>query len=237
MNYEYLDNAFWEADDRSIVKCIRLTKVENGPANKRKKDVMQFHKLLPNGTECPNYKEVVEKVGIEKIDQNTAERRERKEREAQQKRAVHEQKKRTVELEKLFNLKLQAFEIDEIKNSTDRALRTKIRRAKNEVEMNALAAILCSGFRAYQKPIWRAKIFRRAVCELHTFCHRNSQYSTYVLYSTFYHPFIIIRKITFGRRFSACEQNALWPTRTHDHAKFTNGTRFHTPYWKKIICI
>lgn len=142
MNYEYLDNAFWEADDRSIVKCIRLTKVENGPANKRKKDVMQFHKLLPNGTECPNYKEVVEKVGIEKIDQNTAERRERKEREAQQKRAVHEQKKRTVELEKLFNLKLQAFEIDEIKNSTDRALRTKIRRAKNEVEMNALAAIL-----------------------------------------------------------------------------------------------
>ena len=142
MDYEYLDNAFWEADDRSIMKCIRLTKAKDGPPNKKIKDVLTLHKVLPDGKECPTYKEVVAKVGIEKIDQNTVERKERKEREAKEKRAVHEQKKKTAELEQLFNMKLQAFEIDEIKNSEDRALRAKLRRAKNTVEMQALASII-----------------------------------------------------------------------------------------------
>lgn len=140
--YEYLDNAYWEADDRSIVKCIRITTLDDGPANKKKKDVMQFHKIRPDGTECPHYKEVVAKVGVAKIDDNTAVRKEKKEREAKEKRAMHEQQKKTAELEQLFNLKLQAFEIDEIKNSQDRALRAKLRRAKNVVEMNAVASIL-----------------------------------------------------------------------------------------------
>ena len=142
MKYEYVDNAYWEAEDRSIVKCIRLTTIEGAPAHKKKKDVMQFSKYLKNGSECPNYKEVVEKFGIKRIDENTTERKERKIREEKERRAAAEQKKKTVELEKLFNLKLQAFEIEEVKNSNDRALRTKIRRAKNEVEMNALTTIL-----------------------------------------------------------------------------------------------
>lgn len=142
MNYEYVDNAYWEASDRSIVKCIRLSKEEGKPDNQKKKEVLQFHKILPNGQECPNYKEVVTKFGIERIDQNTAERKERKERESKEKRAIHDQRKKTAELEQLFNLKLQAFEIDEIKNSEDRALRAKLRRAKNAVEMNALSAII-----------------------------------------------------------------------------------------------
>lgn len=142
MSYEYVDNAYWEASDRSIVKCIRLSKQEGKPDNQRKKEVLQFHKILSNGQECPNYKEVVTKFGIERIDQNTAERKERKERESKEKRAIHDQRKKTAELEQLFNLKLQAFEIDEIKNSEDRALRAKLRRAKNAVEMNALSAII-----------------------------------------------------------------------------------------------
>lgn len=139
MRYEYLDNAYWEAEDRSIVKCIKLTTMED---NKKKKDVLQFHKVRPDGSECRHYKEVVAKVGIDKIDANTKERHERKEREDKEKRAVHEQRKKTAELEQLFNLKLQAFEIDEIKNSSDRGLRSKLRRAKNAVEMNALASII-----------------------------------------------------------------------------------------------
>jgi hypothetical protein len=141
MKYEYLDNAYWETEDRSILKCIRLTTIDE-QSNKKKKDVLQFKKTRPDGSECPNYKEVVEKFGIQRIDQNTAERKERKNREEKEKRAIAEQKQKTAQLEKLFNLKLQAFEIDEIKNSNDRVLRTKLRRAKNEVEMNALATIL-----------------------------------------------------------------------------------------------
>jgi len=139
MKYEYLDNAFWEAEDRSILKCIRITEEANG---KKRKDVMQFHRTRNDGSECPNWKEVVAKVGLEKIDANTDERRNRKDREEKEKRALHEQQKKSHELEQLFNHKLQAFEIDEIKNSGDRALRGKLRRAKNVVEMNAIAALI-----------------------------------------------------------------------------------------------
>lgn len=139
MKYEYLDNAFWEAEDRSILKCIRITHEDNG---KKRKDVMQFHRVRDDGTECRHWKEVVEKVGMQKIDANTAERRERKEREEKEKRALHEQQKKSQELEILFNHKLQAFEIDEIKNSSDRQLRGKLRRAKNIVEMNAIASLI-----------------------------------------------------------------------------------------------
>lgn len=141
MKYQYSTNAFWEAEDRSVVKCIRLTPIPNEP-NKTKKEVMTFRKTLKDGSECPNYREVVEQIGIMTIDKNTEERKVKKQREEQERRASHEQKKKTSELEHLFGLKLKAFEIDEIKNSKDRNLRSKIRRAKNEVEMNALAAIL-----------------------------------------------------------------------------------------------
>lgn len=139
MDYKYLDNAYWETDDKSQLKCIKITTLKDG---KKKKDILVYNKTLSNGAECPNYKEVVSTFGIEKIDQNTAERKERKDRETREKRAIHEQKKKTAELEQLFTLKLQAFEIDEIKNSPNKALRSKLRRAKNAVEMNALASII-----------------------------------------------------------------------------------------------
>lgn len=139
--YVYLDNAFWEdgIDDRSQVKCIKVTTMPDG---KRRNDVMLYHRLLPSGRECSNYKEVVEKIGIEKIDKNTEERRERKLREREEQHAIREQERQAAELENLFGLKLRAFEVDEIKNSDDRVLRTKLRRAKNEVEMMAIASLI-----------------------------------------------------------------------------------------------
>ena len=141
MSYKYSTNAFWEAEDRSIVKCIRLTDIPNQP-NKTKKEVMTFRKVLKDGTECPNYREVVEQLGIMTIDRNTEERKAKKEKEEKEKRAVHEQKKKTSELEGLFNMKLKAFEVEEIKNSGDRALRSRLRRAKSIIEMNAIATII-----------------------------------------------------------------------------------------------
>ena len=39
-------------------------------------------------------------------------------------------------------MKLQAFEIPEIANSENKALRTRLRRSQNEVEMNAYAALI-----------------------------------------------------------------------------------------------
>lgn len=53
-----------------------------------------------------------------------------------------EQQQKTQMLEKLFALKLQAFEIPEIRDSTNKKLRTKLRRAQNEIEMNTYATLL-----------------------------------------------------------------------------------------------
>lgn len=141
MEYEILDNAYWEdgIDDRSVVKCIRMHKEPNGG---RRKEVIVFSKLLPDRSLCPQYKEVVAKVGTEKIDANTSERRQRKAMEQKTGQIKHEQKQKTAELERLFSLKLRAFEIPEIRDSERKKLRTKLRRAQNEIEMNAYASLI-----------------------------------------------------------------------------------------------
>lgn len=137
---KYLDNAFWEdgTEDRSKLKCIRTGTRDN----KRVNDVMLFHKNLGNGSLCEDYRAVVAQLGVEKIDANTAERRQGKDKKERERKSNHEQQKKTQELEILFGLKLRAFENETIKNSDDRALRTKIRRSQNDVELNAYATIL-----------------------------------------------------------------------------------------------
>lgn len=141
MEYEILDNAYWEdgIDDRSVVKCIRMHKEPNGG---RRKEVVVFSKLLPDRSLCPQYKEVVSKVGTETIDKNTKERRERKETEKKTGQIKQQQKAKAQELERLFTLKLRAFEIPEIRDSERKKLRTKLRRAQNEIEMNAWATLI-----------------------------------------------------------------------------------------------
>lgn len=137
--YRYQNNAFWETDDKSILKCIRIT--EDG-TNKKKSEVLSFRKTLGDGSPCPNYKEVVDQLGVETIDKSTEERKAKKAREESEKRSENERKKKAHQLEQLFNLKIKALEIEEIRESKDRVLRGKIRRAKNEVELNAYASIL-----------------------------------------------------------------------------------------------
>lgn len=136
---EYLTNAFWEKEDRSRVKCIQLTK---RPEGGRRRQVLAFDKYNPNGVLNSHYEEIVNLLGIELIDNNTRERNLKKERENREKAAVNEQKKKSKELEQLFNLKLQAFEIEEIKNSSERSLRSRMRRAKNVMELHALTSLL-----------------------------------------------------------------------------------------------
>lgn len=139
MNYEILDNAFWETGDKNELKCIKLYPIPEGG---RRKEVHHYKKYLEDKSLCPHFKEVVAHVGAEKIDANTAERHKKKEREERERRAAHDAQRRSQELEVLFNMKLQTFEIDEIKESTNRKLRQKIRRAKNPIELNALASIM-----------------------------------------------------------------------------------------------
>lgn len=141
MNYEILDNAFWEdgIDDRSVVKCIRMHDEPNGG---KRKEVATFSKFLPDRSLCPKYKEVVAVVGEQRIDENTEERRKRKSSEKKNNQIKQEQAKKTKQLEDLFHAKLMAFEIPEIKDSPDKALRSKLRRSENIFEMNAYATLI-----------------------------------------------------------------------------------------------
>lgn len=147
---QYQSNAFWEKEDRSQLKCIAVIKKPEGG---RKSQVMTFTKLNPDGTPNPRYAEVVQLFGVESIDKNTRERNERKEKENREKKAVEDQKRKSKELEHLFNLKLQAFEIEEVKNSSDRNLRARMRRAKNVMELQALTALTIGLELGYYKKV------------------------------------------------------------------------------------
>jgi|TARA_R110000796_G_scaffold21471_6_gene63044 hypothetical protein len=141
MEYEIQDNAYWEdgIDDRSVVKCIRMHKLPEGG---KRKEVSTFSKTLQDRSLCPQYKEVVHQLGIEKIDANTDVRRKRKVMEVKTQKIKQDNHKKTQMLEKLFHMKLQAFEIPEIRDSKNKTLRTKLRRSQNEVEMNAYASLI-----------------------------------------------------------------------------------------------
>jgi hypothetical protein len=49
---------------------------------------------------------------------------------------------RARKLEELFNYKLEVFETEEIKNSKNRKLKSKLRRAKSKIEVNLYAMML-----------------------------------------------------------------------------------------------
>jgi len=138
-SYRYLDNAFWETPDKSIVKCIRITDLEGG---KSKKDILAIKKTLPDGSINPQYTEIVDSVGEHNIDRYTNQRHEEKERQRQEDQIKNEQKKQAAHLENLFGAKIRAMEIDEVKSSKNKALRSRIRKASNELELNALVTLI-----------------------------------------------------------------------------------------------
>lgn len=89
-----------------------------------------------------DYEEVMRLFSIEQIDANTNRRIE--ERNNQIKQNLERQKvdKQRVQQEQLFAAKLDAFEIDAVKNSTNRALKSKIRKSKTFMEVTAYTVML-----------------------------------------------------------------------------------------------
>ncbi len=138
-NYHFLDNAFWEKDDKTLVKCIRITKLADG---REKKDILSIPKFRADGSSNPQFEEVVNALTMEGIDRTHQERLERKVVEKQQAEVIESQNRKANQLEDLFTLKLKAFEIETIKLSTNRHLRSRLRRAQNEIELNAISTLL-----------------------------------------------------------------------------------------------
>lgn len=130
---------FWEtaAKDRMTVR-LNITHDDGSFTT----TVARVSKFDANGKITSDYNEVMEQNTMEEIDKFTEERleRHRQKREADIKR--QEERNEAKRLEDLFNYKLQTFEIPEIKQSSNRKLKSKIRKAKNAVEMQAYATIL-----------------------------------------------------------------------------------------------
>ena len=135
----YLDNAFWEDNEKTQLKCIRMTTLDSGD---ERKDILSVSKFNKDGTENPEFIEIINFLSLEAIDLSHKERVERKAREAEEEKIVEEQKADGKRLEKLFGLKLKAFELESVKNTENRKLRTRLRRAQNEIEVNAVVALI-----------------------------------------------------------------------------------------------
>jgi hypothetical protein len=106
------------------------------------RQVMLLSRKNKDGTENELFNEVIDALGVESVDRNTEERKTRKvaEREEGKQRDVEHARAR--KLEDLFNYKLEVFETEEIKNSKNRKLKSKLRRAKSKVEVNLYAIML-----------------------------------------------------------------------------------------------
>lgn len=130
---------FWENYQKDRITCKLVITHENGEVTSSTSTVSKYDK---NGEITKDYKDVIAATPVEKINKNTEEREQRhKENRLNDKRKQAE-REAARKLENLFNAKLEVFEIESIKNSTNRKAKAKIRRSKNQYEMMAYAIML-----------------------------------------------------------------------------------------------
>lgn len=135
----WMDNAFWENEERDKLNCILEMKDD---LERETRQVMLLSRLDKDGSENELFNEVIETLSEESIDRNTSERKVRKAAEHDEKKQRDVEHARARKLEDLFNYKLEVFETEEIKNSKNRKLKSKLRRAKSKIEVNLYAMML-----------------------------------------------------------------------------------------------
>lgn len=127
-----IKNPYWGNDQKTQVICE--FHFENGP--------IQTAAVSQTKEGNPDWQEIFTKFTPEEIDKLTegalAEAREEHERRKQIERDDIERMK----VDALFQAKLDAFEIDIIKNSKNRKLKSRIRKAKTLIEVTAFASAL-----------------------------------------------------------------------------------------------
>ena len=97
--------------------------------------------IMNDGTNR-DFEELMKKYSVEQIDANTKKRLD--DRNEQIKHNIERQKvdRTRMQQEQLFAAKLDAFEIDAVKASKNRELKSKIRKAKNIMEVTAYTVML-----------------------------------------------------------------------------------------------
>ena len=128
----WIKDAFWETPSKELLNCISEHK-------EGFKDVRQVHKLKRGD---PLFSECVEALTEKHIDVNTDRRVNKKFKEQEQQRQLEINKRKAERLEQLFNYKLETFEVEDIKESKNRILKSRLRRAKSIPEVNLYAIMI-----------------------------------------------------------------------------------------------
>lgn len=90
----------------------------------------------------PDWQELLNTFSIRDIDKSTQKLDEELEEQKRMKEESIKDSKQRAEGDEIFGAKLAIFEIDEVKNSKNRTLKSKIRKAKSVIEAQAYASIL-----------------------------------------------------------------------------------------------
>ena len=136
---QWMDNAFWESDEKKELNCILELEDDVGRVTRQQMFLLRHDK---DGSENELFNEVVDALGEDAIDKETTDRVIRKKAEAEEEKMRDEEHNKARKLEKLFNYKMEAFEVDEIKNSKNRKLKAKLRRAKSKIEVDMYSIMI-----------------------------------------------------------------------------------------------
>jgi hypothetical protein len=129
---KWAEDSFFEGFDKNRITTILTITEDDGKVIKQQ---LLVNKITDKGNPNPDWEEIMTTIGEEKVTENTNLRNERKtkEREAIEQEKIEKEKVAT--LQELFETKIQAFEIEAIKNSKNRELKAKLRKAVNKVEV------------------------------------------------------------------------------------------------------
>ena len=130
---------FWETAQKDRI-TVRLNITHDDGSFST--SVARVSKYDDNGNISPDFEEILEQNSNEAIQKNTEERLERHRQRRENDVKKQKEKQEAKRLEELFNQKLATFEISAVKNSKNRELKSRIRKAKNTIEMQAYATIL-----------------------------------------------------------------------------------------------
>ena len=89
-----------------------------------------------------DYDAIIEQYGLEELDKRTADHLENQQKNIEREKEQAEEKFMRQKQEVLFNMKLEAFEIDIVKNSQNKELKKLIRKSKTPLEIQAYTTIL-----------------------------------------------------------------------------------------------
>ena len=90
----------------------------------------------------PDWQELLNTFSLKDIDESTKKLDDQLEEEKKMREESIKDSKQRAEGDAIFSAKLSIFEIDEVKNSKNRTLKSKIRKAKSVVEAQTYASVL-----------------------------------------------------------------------------------------------